>query len=341
MNQAHPVCIDSSEVNAMKRTKLFAISFGALGMLLLILDARTALTAAREGIDLCLRTVIPALLPFFLLSGILVGNLLGTSLPFAPSVGKWLGIPKGAESLLIPGFLGGYPTGAAAVQEAWKTGRIRKRDAERLLCFCNNAGPSFLFGMVAPLFSDPSAGWMLWLIHIAGALTAGMVLREEPEAASLPFSGKEVTVQQAMTNALNVCAKVCGWVILFRIVTGFLKSWFLWLLPDWGQVLAVGILELTNGCMMMNQVESEPLRFLLCGILLSFGGICVHMQTLSCIDGLSSKRYFHGKLLQTVFVVFYSLAYLFRQPLYCLFAVLPFLMKKKTKRGRNPKAAVV
>lgn len=325
----------------MKRTKLLTAFFGALGMLLLILDSGTALAAAREGVELCLKTVIPALFPFFLLSGILVGNLMGTSLPFAAALGSWLGIPKGAESILIPGFLGGYPTGAAAVQDAWKTGRIRKRDAERLLSFCNNAGPSFLFGMVAPLFSTPSAGWMLWLIHIAGALTAGMVLKEEPEAASLPISGKEVSVQEAMTNALNVTAKVCGWVILFRIVTGFLKSWFLWLLPNWGQALAVGILELTNGCMMMQLVESESLRFLLCGILLSFGGICVHMQTLSCTDGLSSKHYFLGKLLHTLFVVLYSLAYLFRQPLYCLPAVLPFLMKKKAKRGGNPKAAVV
>ena len=42
-------------------------------MLMLILDGRTALTGAAEGIDLCIRTVIPALFPFFVLSPLLMG----------------------------------------------------------------------------------------------------------------------------------------------------------------------------------------------------------------------------------------------------------------------------
>ena len=44
------------------RTSILA----ALGMIVLILDAKTALSGAREGIDLCMRTVIPALFPFFI-----------------------------------------------------------------------------------------------------------------------------------------------------------------------------------------------------------------------------------------------------------------------------------
>lgn len=36
----------------------------ALGMLLLVLDSKTALLGAKEGVMLCLSSVIPALLPF-------------------------------------------------------------------------------------------------------------------------------------------------------------------------------------------------------------------------------------------------------------------------------------
>ena len=49
----------------MKTNKL-ACTAAALGMLVLILDSKTALAGAREGIDLCIRTVIPSLFPFFL-----------------------------------------------------------------------------------------------------------------------------------------------------------------------------------------------------------------------------------------------------------------------------------
>ena len=46
-------------------------------MLALILDGRTAIDGARQGIELCLRTVIPSLFPFFVLSILLTSSLLG------------------------------------------------------------------------------------------------------------------------------------------------------------------------------------------------------------------------------------------------------------------------
>ena len=79
----------------------------ALGILILILDSKTALRGAAESIDLCVRTVIPSLFPFFLLSGILVKSLMGNKFPLLRPIGRLLGIPEGAESLLISGFLGG------------------------------------------------------------------------------------------------------------------------------------------------------------------------------------------------------------------------------------------
>ena len=37
-------------------------------MLALILDSKTALLGAQSGLDLCVRTVIPSLFPFFVIS---------------------------------------------------------------------------------------------------------------------------------------------------------------------------------------------------------------------------------------------------------------------------------
>ena len=78
-------------------------------MLALILDGRTAIDGARQGIELCLRTVIPSLFPFFVLSILLTSSLLGGSLAVLRPLGRLFGMPDGAESLLIPAFLGGYP----------------------------------------------------------------------------------------------------------------------------------------------------------------------------------------------------------------------------------------
>lgn len=308
--------------------------FAALGMLILILDSKTALIGAQEGLTLCIRTVIPSLFPFFVLSGILVHSLMGASFPILRPLERLLGIPAGAESLLISGFLGGYPVGAKAVHDAWISGQLDKQDAQRMLSFCSNAGPSFLFGMAAPMFSFPSAGWVLWGIHIASALIAGILFRKEPACSRVCPANTAREHADFLSNALTVTGKVCAWVILFRVLCCFLQRWFLFLLPKWAQCAIVGLLELANGCIGLFGVESEQLRFLLCSVMLSFGGVCVAMQTFSVAGGLDLSLYFAGKLVQSMLSLLLSAMYLgMVSPVWLVF--LPLVIRKKKGKSSS------
>ena len=51
----------------MKRRILTCVA-AALTMLILILDVKTALAGAAEGVQLCIQVVLPSLLPLFFLS---------------------------------------------------------------------------------------------------------------------------------------------------------------------------------------------------------------------------------------------------------------------------------
>ena len=273
----------------------------AIAMLILILDGKTALAGAAEGIDLCIRAVIPALFPFFFLTPVLVGSL---SPGWIRPLGRWMGLPAGAEGLLIPAFFGGYPTGAQAVGRAWKEGCLSKGEAERALQFCSNAGPSFLFGMLAPQFASPLAPWLLWGIHIISAIWVSITLPHVENRQLASLSLPPVSFQQALSGAVKTMGLVCGWVVLFRIVIAFLTRWVLWLLPAELCVILCGMLELSNGCCMLTAISDESTRFLAASALLSLGGCCVAMQTAAVIPGLSLLPYLKGKLMQTV----YSLA---------------------------------
>ena len=147
-----------------------------MGMLILILDGKTALAGGAEGIELCLKTVIPSLFPFFVLSILLTSSLSGVTLPVLRPLGRLCGMPEGTEALLISGFLGGYPVGAQSVAAVYRSGQLPRREAERLLAFCSNAGPAFLFGMASSLFPRQWMAWALWGIHIAGAVFAAVLL---------------------------------------------------------------------------------------------------------------------------------------------------------------------
>lgn len=272
----------------------------AAGMLVLILDSRTALDGMREGIDLCLRTLVPSLFPFFFLSILLTGSMLGHSARVLEPIGQLCGIPAGAVSVLAVGLLGGYPVGAQNIALAYESGTLSRADAERMLAFCNNAGPAFLFGIVGAAFDAAWIPWALWGIHMVSALLVGILSNCGNCRTSVSIRQNPLSLTAALQKSLSVMAQVAGWVVLFRMLLTYLEHWFLWMLPTGVQVLISGILELSNGCVRLRELENEGARFLAASGMLALGGVCVCFQTCSAAKGLRLKAYFPGKLLQTV-----------------------------------------
>lgn len=267
-------------------------------MLVLILDAKTALTGAKDGIELCLYTVIPSLFPFFILSILINRSLTGRTFRLLRPIGKLCGIPKGAETILLLGLLGGYPVGAQSISEAYYAKSLNRNDARRMLGFCNNAGPAFLFGMVGSLFDKPLIPWLLWGIHIISAILVGCILPGKSSCDCLSTQKSPITISQALENSVKTMALVCGWVIVFRVMLAFLQRWFLWLFPIDVKIFLTGILELSNGCFALHALTSQGTRFVVSAGILAFGGICVAMQTMSVTGELGTGMYFPGKLLQ-------------------------------------------
>ncbi len=278
----------------------------AVGMLILIIDSRTALRGAAEGVDLCIRTVVPSLLPFFILSSILTNGFNGKELRLLSPLGRICGIPPGHEPLLMLGLLGGYPIGAKGVYHAWSSGTLNKRAAVRMLGFCSNAGPSFIFGMAASMFNSKMTGWILWLIQICSAILTGICLpRKQVDHQRITIT-RETARNDVITASMKSLCSVCGWVILMRVVISFLQHWFLWLLPKTVAVAVSGLLELANGCCDLYNIPSEAVRFILCSGMLSFGGVCVLLQTVSVTKELGIGWYIPGKMSQCVLSIAFA-----------------------------------
>lgn len=322
----------------MKRPTWLWGAAGCLGMLVLILDAQTALAGAAQGVELSLRTVAVSLFPFFVLSIFLTNRLTGVRLPVLRPLGRLMGLPAGTEGLLIPGFLGGYPVGAQSIAAAWRSGSLSRQTAQRLLGFCSNPGPAFLFGMVSGLFPQQWMVWVLWGVILLSAFLTAQILAPRPDRPAALPAAAPLTLADAMAQAVKVTALVCGWVIWFRVVLAILERWILWLLPLPVQVAAAGVLELSNGCCALDAIASVPLRFTLCAGLLSLGGVCVALQTASVTEGLSLKYYVLGKLIQAGLSVLICLSLFHRSgpPVLGFVLLLLLILRKRRNTSRNP-----
>lgn len=82
-------------------------------LLFLLVHPEEALLSAKDGMSLWLNVMIPTLLPFLILTGILLktGNIPQLLEPLAPFWKHFFGISPAGAYVLILGFLCGYPMG--------------------------------------------------------------------------------------------------------------------------------------------------------------------------------------------------------------------------------------
>ena len=215
---------------------------------------------------------------------------------------------KRSITALALGLCGGYPVGARTSAELTHSGMLTREEGERLLSFCNNAGPGFLLGICGgAVFSSPRAGAALYLIHVASALFTGILLcrRLPPLRAARPVrtadqarmplsSALPAAIQGALSGILNVCAFVIFFTVLARLVLVLLPDAAAQSLPC---AALLGLLELTSG---VTALPNSRAGFLLCAAMLGWGGLSVHCQTAAVTagSGIPMGRYLPAKAVQ-------------------------------------------
>ena len=276
---------------------LFIATFAVF--ILFIIDAKTAAKGVADGIDVCLKVVVPSLFPFFVITTYLNDMILGHPLRFLLFISKKLHIPSGCEYILPLGLTGGYPVGAKLIADMYNAKKIDKRTAHILLGYCNNAGPAFIFGIAGAAFASPAMPFILWLTLIISAVLTGFLLPKPKEAVRVDSLSSSPSLSKSVKSGISACVSVCGWIITFKIILAYLQQWFANFLLTKSGIIFTGILELSNGCMAATQLENPAVRFTVYSVFLSFGGLCIYLQTASVTERIGLGLYTHGKIIQT------------------------------------------
>ena len=271
--------------------------FPLLAVFLLILDSRCAAQSVSEGLELCLRTVIPALFPLFVLSSVLLPQLARVRFPAGFS--RFLGIPGGCEGIFLLGCVGGFPLGARCIAQAVENSALSRRDGTRMLGLCSNCGPAFLFGILPSVFEQPLAPLGIFCIQLETALlTAALWPGKSDRRGS--FSLPPVSLSDAVRGAVRSVGTVCAWILLASVPAGFLRRWLFPFLPQTLQLLCTGVLELTAGCLELSRCSDPGLRLVLgCGFV-CFGGVSVLLQIRGVCPSLSLRPCVAQKLCQAL-----------------------------------------
>ncbi|HWI65390.1 MAG TPA: nucleoside recognition domain-containing protein [Symbiobacteriaceae bacterium] len=148
------------------RGRISALVWAAAAVLLtlsLVWYPEMALEAAREGMTLFLKVVFPSLLPFFILSEIMLGlgvvHFIGVL--FEPHMRPLFNVPGEGAFVLSMGLAAGYPMDAVITSRFRKQDLCTQIEGERMLAFSNTADPVLaLLRVMTPAANPRSAGVM-------------------------------------------------------------------------------------------------------------------------------------------------------------------------------------
>ena len=287
----------------------------------LLCCSKAVSAAMTQTLALCVQVLLPSLFPFFVLSSMFISTgVIQRLSPRLETPFQWLfGLPGSFGAALLLGAAGGYPVGAKTIATLYRQGQCSKRDAEKALCFCNNAGPAFLISAVGTsLLQDPHAGLNLYAVHVLSALIIGFIYRKNTDyvkyhGITADHMRSTATISlflRAVTDAFSSFLNVSAFVLIFSVISTMLQQLplidSLHCLPGGGILwygLLAGFLELTSGVACLTQGGLPPSSLLpalsfLCG----WGGCSVQFQTISLLHdaGLSCRQYLKSKLLQGI-----------------------------------------
>lgn len=330
---------------SLQTTLLFGIS-AILIALCIVYAPSEAFQASRQGLAIWWRIVFPALLPFLVLSEILLasGFAHGAGVLLEPLTRKYLGLPGPFAWVLPLGLTAGFPASAQAAATLHKQGKISSKEAERMAGAAHFASPMLLVVVIgAGFLGREELGLLLLAIHWISGLATGVTMhllhtsprsrgqrREAPDSDSPPNQtirqsrlrkaashmeearradgrGFGKLLGDAVSSAVQTLMTTGGYMLIFAVFIHVIASFLPGWIPSFG---LSGLLEVHLGTYAAAKIQApSPILCALLGAILGWSGICAYLQVRSLLKpaGIGTRTFLLYRILHGAYAYVFTL----------------------------------
>lgn len=259
----------------MKKNIIIVVTLYIL--LKIFLEYKLVLTNINFISLLFFKNIFPPLFIFFIISGILINygfaNIISNI--FGKIFNKLFKINKYCSYILFMSMISGLPSNAKYIKELLEKKLINIKDASKIVLFSHFANPLFILSLVK------TKPYLVLIAHYIPNFIIGLLFRNYyPSYYQNQNIKNENTkniisiISENITNSFNTLLSVFGLIIIFYTLSSLTNS----------NILKY-LLEMSSSIIHINNFNlSSKYKTLLISGILSFGGICVHIQVFSILE---------------------------------------------------------
>lgn len=287
---------------------------------MLIILPSIAIRSFLDGVLIWATKVLPALLPFFILSKLLSYTnfipKLGSFL--SPITNKLYGVGGVSGYIFAMSIISGYPVGAKLTQDFYENKYFSDKQAYTITSFCSTSGPLFILGTVAiGMFNNKAIGFVILISHILGAIINGLLYRckkdNAPRIQNVNLPPQNILADTMSSSIASIMA-VGGFIALFYMFIQILISTNILnpLCTLFSKIgieseittsIFCGVIEVTSGCLLLSKIGLSIISLTtIATFLISFGGLSIHAQAFCFLKSFNMKyrTFLRQKITQAV-----------------------------------------
>lgn len=265
---------------------------------LILINSKSVITSIIQSTKLFIINIFPSLFPTMVIGIFLVQNNIHLIIPkFIKYIfNKLFSFNDTVTSLYIISMLCGTPSNSMFINEYLKKGLIDEKTAENLIYCTHFINPLFVIGTVGiGLFNSFKIGIIILLMLYLSNFIKAFILRNnftKTNKQNNYIKNENIisTLSNSIIKSINSLLLILGIIIMFNILINLISNIFN--LSSYTSTIINGLLEMTSGIIKLKDLHiNYYLKIFMVCYFLSFGGICIQLQTLSMLTK-KKIRYF-------------------------------------------------
>lgn len=255
-------------------------------------------------------TLVPSMFPMFVTSEILINANFVLYVPrfITNFFMRIFNVSKEAVLTILISLIAGFPNNALAIKTSFDGGFISKRECEHLLYICHFANPLFVLETVGVFYLKNNIyGVIILVSNIISSFIIGIILKRRNIPTNNKYISKKVNCQSfgtllsnSIKKSVNTLLMISGVIASFLIVSSLIC--YIFNFNDYIRTFIYGLFEMTMGIRSLSLLNILDIyKVMLSSVILSFGGLSIHLQVISILDDkIRYRNYFIGRIYQAI-----------------------------------------